>query len=99
MSSCTRYLHLLPILLAVSCSTSRTEFETAGRLAISASSGPWLQYTDVRQAGFDEQALLAVCERADSLRSGALMAVFRGHVILACGAWSDRSKRTRSGKA
>ena len=76
---------LLAILLAVSCSTSRTELETAGRPAISPSSGPWLQYIDVRQAGFDELALLAVCERADSLRSGALMAVFRGHVILACG--------------
>jgi CubicO group peptidase (beta-lactamase class C family) len=50
-----------------------------------ASSGPWLQYADVRQAGFDEQALRAVCERADSLQSGALMAVFRGRVLLACG--------------
>ena len=43
------------------------------------------RYTDVRQAGFDEQALRAVCERADSLRSGALMVVFRGRVLLACG--------------
>ena len=85
MSSYTRYLHLLLIFFAVSCSTSRTGLETPGDPAISASSGPWLQYTDVRQAGFDEQALLAVCEQADSLRSGALMAVFRGHVILACG--------------
>ena len=37
------------------------------------------------RAGFDETALRAVCEQADNLRSGALMAVFRGHVILACG--------------
>lgn len=52
-----------------------------------ASAGPsaWRQYVDVRQAGFDEQALRAVCARADSLKSGALMVVFRGHVILACG--------------
>lgn len=86
MSSCARCLYLLPILLAVvSCSTSRAEFESAERSASSASSGPWLQYSDVRQAGFEEQVLRGVCERADSLRSGALMAVFRGHVILACG--------------
>ena len=86
MSSRAWYLHLLPILLTVvSCSTPRAEIEPAERSATGASSGPWLQYSDVRQAGFDEQALRAVCERADSLRSGALMAVVRGHVILACG--------------
>jgi CubicO group peptidase (beta-lactamase class C family) len=85
MPRCTRSLPLLAILLAVSCSTSRTELATAERPAIGDSPGPWLQYRDVQQAGFDEQALLAVCERADSLRSGALMAVFRGRVILACG--------------
>ena len=45
----------------------------------------WQQYADVRQVGFDAKALRSVCERADSLRSGALMAVFRGRVILACG--------------
>ena len=53
--------------------------------ATTARSGPWLEYADVRQAGFDPQALRAVCERADHLRSGALMIVFRGHVVLACG--------------
>ncbi len=47
--------------------------------------GPWLEYADVRQAGFDPEALRAVCTHADSLRSGALMVVFRRHVILACG--------------
>jgi hypothetical protein len=47
---------------------------TAGS-ATAASSGSWLQYADARQAGFDEQALRAVCERADSLHSGAVMAV------------------------
>lgn len=49
------------------------------------SSGPWLQYTDVRQVGFDPAALRAVCDRADALRSGALMVVYRGRVLLACG--------------
>jgi CubicO group peptidase (beta-lactamase class C family) len=86
MFSCARYLYLLPIVLAVvSCATSRTGLETAAGSATAASSGQWIQYADVRQAGFDAQALRAVCERADSLQSGALMAVFRGHVILACG--------------
>lgn len=86
MSSCARYWHLLPIFLTVvSCSTSRTDVAAVERSTAGASSGPWLQYADVRQAGFDEQALRAVCEQTDSLRSGALMAVFRGHVILACG--------------
>lgn len=48
-------------------------------------SGPWFQYTDVRQAGYDPAALDAVCDRADTLRSGALMVVYRGRVLLACG--------------
>lgn len=100
MSSCARYLHLLPIfLIVVSCSTSRTEVDAAERSTTSASSGPWLQYTDVRQAGFDQQALRAVCQRTDSLRSGALMAVFRGHVILACGAVDRPFEAHSSGRA
>jgi CubicO group peptidase (beta-lactamase class C family) len=83
--------YLRPLLLAaVSCAASRPDSQTAARAAGTASSGPWLQYTDVRQAGFDRQALRAVCERADSLRSGAVMAIFRGRVILACGDVSRR---------
>jgi CubicO group peptidase (beta-lactamase class C family) len=86
MLSSSFYSYLLPLLLAVvSCAAPRPDFQTAARAAATASSGPWLQYTDVRQAGFDRQALLAICERADSLRSAAVMAVFRGRVILACG--------------
>ena len=78
MSSSAAYLYLLPLLLAVvSCAASQPGLEMATASATAASSGPWLQYTDVRQAGFDGQALRAVCERADSLQSGALMAVFR----------------------
>ena len=86
MSSSALYSCLLPLLLVfVSCGTSRPRLEVDARSSTAFSSGPWLQYTDVRQAGFDGQALRAVCERADSLRSGAVMAVFRGRVILACG--------------
>jgi len=76
MSSSRLYPCLVPLLfVVVSCATHSTTSVSSG----------WLQHTDVRQAGFDAQALRAVCERADSLHSGALMAVFRGRVILACG--------------
>jgi CubicO group peptidase (beta-lactamase class C family) len=79
-------LYLFPILLAVaSCAASQTGLATPEARVSVGPSGPWLQYADVRQAGYDARALQAICERADSLRSGALMAVFRGHVILACG--------------
>ena len=86
MSSSALYLYFLPLLLAVvSCASSRPGLDAAAHSETAASSGTWLLYADVRQVGFDGQALRAVCERADRLQSGALMAVFRGHVILACG--------------
>jgi hypothetical protein len=77
MASSASYTYFLPLLLVVaSCATSRPEFPAAAHSGNAASSGPWLQYADVRQAGFDGQALRAVCECADSLQSGALMRVF-----------------------
>ena len=81
------YGYLIPLLFValISCTPSRLSVETDAPSPTGASSGPWLQYTDVGQAGFDAQALRAVCDRADTLRSGAVMAVFRGRVILACG--------------
>jgi hypothetical protein len=86
MSSSALHSFRLSLVFAfVSCATSRAGLDTSPRSTAGVSSGAWLQYADVMQAGFDGQALRAVCERADSLRSGALMAVFRGHVILACG--------------
>jgi CubicO group peptidase (beta-lactamase class C family) len=76
-------MFVLPIVLAaVSCATS-SELPTAQSATDPARA--WQQYVDVRQAGFDPAALQAACKRADELRSGAVMAVFRGHVILACG--------------
>jgi len=85
MTSPGLYSYLLPLLIVVvSCATPRPELEIA-RSPTAALPAQWLQYTDVRQAGFDGQALRAACERADGLQSGALMAVFRGRVILACG--------------
>lgn len=70
---------LAPLVVIASCATLQPKSEVAP------ASGPWLQYADVRQAGFDAEALSAVCERADRLESGAVMAVYRGRVILACG--------------
>jgi hypothetical protein len=96
MTACARNLQLLSIVLALAaCATSRAERESAERSAAIARSGPWLQFADVRQAGFDDQRLRAACERADKLRSGALMAVFRGRVILACGDLERPFERTR----
>lgn len=46
---------------------------------------PWRQYADPAEVGFDPIALEGVCAYADSVRSGAFMAVWRGHVIVACG--------------
>jgi CubicO group peptidase (beta-lactamase class C family) len=46
---------------------------------------PWRAYADPQEAGFDPAALDAICTTADSARSGAFMAVYRGHVLLACG--------------
>jgi CubicO group peptidase (beta-lactamase class C family) len=60
-----------------------------------AAAGPWRQYVDPAEAGFDPTALKAVCVRADSLGSGAFMAVWRGNVIVACGA-VDREFRAHS---
>ncbi len=47
--------------------------------------GPWLQYASPAEAGFDAAALARACGDADSVGSSALMAVYRGRVILACG--------------
>src|SRR5688572_13568245 len=96
MSSGARCLYLVTLLLTVvSCATPRSRSEATAPVAMTAARGSWLQYADVRQAGFDPEALRAVCEQADRLRSGALMAVFRGHVVFACGD-VERSFETHS---
>ena len=48
--------------------------------------GPWLQYARPEEAGFNAARLEAGRRLADSLRSGAVMAVYRGHVLVA---WGD----------
>src|SRR5687768_2772941 len=79
-------VHLLAALLAIaSCVVSRAQVASSGVSRADPSSGPWRQYADGGQAGFDAEALRAVCTRADELRSGAVMAVYHGRVILACG--------------
>lgn len=52
----------------------------------SAESGRWLQYASPAEAGFSAAALDSVRRYADSVGSGAVVAVYRGHVIAA---WGD----------
>jgi CubicO group peptidase (beta-lactamase class C family) len=49
-------------------------------------SGPWLEYADPTAAGFDISKLEAARTQADAMRSGAVIAVHRGHVFAAYGA-------------
>ncbi|MDP2480300.1 MAG: serine hydrolase [Candidatus Palauibacterales bacterium] len=51
-----------------------------------AGAGPWLQYAEPAEAGFDGDRLDRACDYADSVGSAAVMAVFRGHAVVACGA-------------
>ncbi len=90
MLSIARRADILPRLLATSClllasSCTPAQSDRATTPPASPPPTPWLQYADARQAGFDPAALKAVCDHADQLQSGAVMAVFSGRVILACG--------------
>ena len=51
-----------------------------------AAAGPWRQYATPEEAGFNATKLEAVRRHADSVRSGAVMAVYRGRVLVA---WGD----------
>src|SRR5690349_1705318 len=46
----------------------------------------WLQYADPADAGFSADALDGARRLADSVRSAAVVAVYRGHVLAAWGA-------------
>ncbi len=52
----------------------------------SAEEGRWLRYASPAEAGFSAAALDSVRRYADSVQSGAVVAVYRGHVIAA---WGD----------
>ena len=78
-------VHVLAALLATAACARPSARPAAEVPRAAASSRPWQQYANVAQAGFDADALAAVCDRADELRSAAVMAVYRGHVLLACG--------------
>ncbi|HUF50578.1 MAG TPA: serine hydrolase [Longimicrobiales bacterium] len=56
-----------------------------GRVAAQASAG-WQQYASPAEAGFSAQQLEAARAYADSVRTGAVMAVYRGRVVAA---WGD----------
>lgn len=63
----------------------------AGRSTMVVAQGtPWRQYASPEAAGFSSAQLAAVGRSADSLLSGALMVVFRGHVLAA---WGDVARK------
>jgi hypothetical protein len=51
-----------------------------------APTGAWMQYTTPEDAGFSSTALDSVRRLTDSVRSGAVMAVYRDRVLVA---WGD----------
>ena len=76
--------HLIGIWSAALHATAFASGVPAGRLA--AQVEPWRQYASPEAAGFSPAQLAAVGRYADSLGSGALMVVYRGHVLAA---WGD----------
>jgi CubicO group peptidase (beta-lactamase class C family) len=65
---------------------TRTPAQTVGGQATDA----WQQYARPAEAGFSAEKLAAARVFADSVRSGAVMAVYRGLVVAA---WGDVSRR------
>ena len=53
-------------------------------------SGPWYQYEVPEEAGFSSAKLEQARRLADSLRSGAVMAIYRGSVVVA---WGEVERR------
>jgi CubicO group peptidase (beta-lactamase class C family) len=53
-------------------------------------SGPWQQYASPAEAGFDADLLERARVVADSVQSGAVMAVYRGSVLVA---WGDVERK------
>lgn len=47
--------------------------------------GSWRQYASPAEVGFDEVGLDRACAYADSVQSGAIMAIYQGNVLVACG--------------
>lgn len=62
----------------------------SGAAAQRAPGGPWLQYASPEEAGFSAASLDRARGYADSVRSGAVMAIYRGRVLAA---WGDVARR------
>jgi CubicO group peptidase (beta-lactamase class C family) len=58
-------------------------------VSAAAQAAPWRQYATPAEAGFSAAGLEAARQYADSVRSGAVMAIYRGHVLVA---WGDVSR-------
>jgi CubicO group peptidase (beta-lactamase class C family) len=56
------------------------------QVAVSAQGRPWRQYASPQEAGFSSDKLEAIRGFADSVRAGAVMAIYRGSVLVA---WGD----------
>jgi CubicO group peptidase (beta-lactamase class C family) len=78
---------LLSSVFLLACTTGAAEQrEFADADSRGRSVGAWMQYTAPEEAGFSSSALDSIRHIADSVRSGAVMAVYRDHVLLA---WGD----------
>jgi len=53
----------------------------------------WKQYVDPEDAGFSSEKLDAVHQYADSMGSGAVMAIYKGHVLVG---WGDIDRKFRA---
>lgn len=62
---------------------------TEAAAAQSDASGPWRQYANVAEAGYSAARLDAARRYADSVRSGAVIVIYRGNVLAA---WGDVSR-------
>ena len=56
------------------------------QVAVSAQGRPWMQYASPQEAGFSSDKLEATRRFADSVRAAAVMAIYRGRVLVA---WGD----------
>jgi CubicO group peptidase (beta-lactamase class C family) len=74
------------LLASIASTVALTGSEPPQRAASPNQTGPWLEYADPAATGFDTAKLEAARTQADAMRSGAVIAVYRGRVFAAFGA-------------
>jgi CubicO group peptidase (beta-lactamase class C family) len=80
----------LALVLAAGPITAQTATRTPTQAPAAQAADPWQQYASPAEAGFSVEKLEAARVFADSVRSGAVMAIYRGVVVAA---WGDVSRR------